>query len=155
MLPVFSSVSLQHAGSRATAANTSLGRTGPPRVNMSMRTPILLLMVRRNAFPRASAAVFREREFLKGCCYFLLRAERRTFETLAAIRVCTGCCSVICSFSAAVCEAICRSNHSAEAKWALNPCDSWPKKADPEASTQWSKTVVSTVKAVLFLPART
>ena len=40
-------------------------------------------------------------------------------------------------------------------KWALNPCDSWPKKADPEASTQWSKTVVSTVKAVLFLPART
>ena len=53
VLPVFSSVSLQHAGSLATAANTSLGRTGPPRVNMSMRTPILLLMPRRTGFPRA------------------------------------------------------------------------------------------------------
>ncbi len=31
----------------------------------------------------------------------------------------------------------------------------WLKKPNKEASPQWSKTVVSTTKAVLFLPART
>ena len=52
VLPVAASTSLQHAGSLATAANTSLGRTGPPRVNMSMRTPMAELVARRTGFPR-------------------------------------------------------------------------------------------------------
>ena len=78
VLPVFSSVSLQHAGSLATAARTSFGRTGPPRVNMSMRTPILLLLPRRNAFPRAFNGLQNQKELLNA--FLSPRAQRRAAD---------------------------------------------------------------------------
>ena len=155
MLPVVVSTSLQHAGSRATASNTALGRTGPPRVNMSMRTPILLMMPRRSGFPRAFNRCFSHAELLNWAPVLRRYDERRTFESLAAIRVCTGCCREVCSLSAAIfkrcADQMCLSD------WAAAPRAGRVAEKDknPEASLQWSKTVVSTTRAVLFLPSRT